>query len=181
MHPEQVVVQLAGQAEPVAVSYAAGPVIIQDEAGNRYRVDQDGQISEQAGAVAGAGGDAGTGTASGQELSALLAIEREVIAAILTDFEERITAWLQVHGKGPLDQREMAMAEGLPGCLGEDLPGVLEVDQEHLPAARSNLDDFIRAINAQHPTEIFAILTPSSEQAFARLLAHLHSKNTQSH
>ena len=109
---QQVVVQLAGQAEPIAVSYTAGPVIIQDEAGNRYRVDEQGEVSQEAGSVAGAGGDTGTGTPDGQELPTLL--------AILDELEAAVNAWLEVHGKGPLSATELQALADLPAGLPAD-------------------------------------------------------------
>ena len=151
---QQVVVQLAGQAEPVAVSYAAGPVMIQDEAGNRYRVDEQGEVSQKAGAVAGAGSDTGTGTAPASNNLAV-----RLFGAILDNFAERMDAWLLLQGKGPLDYYEMRLLEGLPTCLPQDEAFVNQLRQEDLPTFQQDKAGFVALVMTEHESVVSEVLS----------------------
>ena len=140
---KQVSVQLAGQTEPVLVSYAEGPVTIQDEAGNRYVVNEQGEVSQEAGAVAGGTSETGSSTESATNYTLML--------SILAELEEAINDWLAIEGKGPLDQAEIQSLASLPAGLPADALLLTHLSEHIFDRVEEAPRAFFQAIEASNP------------------------------
>ena len=112
----QVSVQIAGQAEPVLVSYAEGPVTIQDEAGKRYMVNEQGEVTGPDGALA----STTELTEETTTVDSLLSIKEQLIQEVLTHFQQEINLWLDNQEKGPLDELLLNRLLTLPDCLPQE-------------------------------------------------------------
>ena len=140
---KQVSVQIARQAEPVLVSYAEGPVTIQDEAGNRYVVNEQGEVSQEAGAVA-TGDETQTGGSNES------ATNYTLMLSILDELEEAVNDWLAIEGKGPLDQAEMQSLASLPSGLPADALLLTHLSEHTFTKVKEAPTAFFQAIEASN-------------------------------
>ena len=138
---QQVSVQIAGQAEPVLVSYAEGPVTIQDEAGNRYVVNEQGEVTDPDSALASTTEPTGETTT----VDSLLSIKEQLIQEVLTHFQQEINLWLDNQEKGPLDRQVINRLLTLPDCLPQEEEQLQQV-WDRIEYFESHIEELITLI-----------------------------------
>ncbi|MCF6352189.1 MAG: hypothetical protein L3J06_04170 [Cyclobacteriaceae bacterium] len=109
--------------------------LITDASGNSWTVDKEGNVTN---------GSGGTTNGTGNTQLALL---EKLLLEILDEFDEEITQWLAVNGKGPLDATEMDWLLDLPDCLPQDEERLTYLQEVRIPAIKDNLKSFITYIN----------------------------------
>jgi hypothetical protein len=106
------------------------PTIIQDASGDQWIVQKDPTTGETTVTkVAGNGLQPGTTTAQSEKN----AIKEKILRLILADFKSEISAWLQEHGKGPLDDQTLALIMAMPECFPQDLDILQHIHDNTIP------------------------------------------------
>ncbi|MFZ5970716.1 MAG: hypothetical protein ACOYXA_03915 [Bacteroidota bacterium] len=80
-----------------------------------------------------AGGGLNTGSATSQDAQDLNAIKEKILAIILEDFKEEITAWLRINGKGGEDDPDVLLALALPECFPQDADKLKHINESTIP------------------------------------------------
>ncbi|MCF6352187.1 MAG: hypothetical protein L3J06_04160 [Cyclobacteriaceae bacterium] len=105
--------------------------LITDSQGNSWVVNGDGNVSNGNGSIS-----------DGTDNTQLAQLEK-LLLEILDEFDEEITQWLAVNGKGPLDATEMRWLLNLSECLPEDEDVLTALHKEVIPALKKDLEQVI--------------------------------------
>ncbi|MDF9800466.1 hypothetical protein OKW21_005729 [Catalinimonas alkaloidigena] len=117
---------------------------VEDSQGNQYRVVDSSGVER-------------SNSASNSNADTQANADNALLLAILNELEEAINAWLEVHGKGPLSEKEMRVLASLPEGFPADAELLSYISEHTFQHVRENSESFQQDI-AQHQSQVASLL-----------------------
>ncbi|MEK6476062.1 fibronectin type III domain-containing protein [Catalinimonas sp. 4WD22] len=119
---------------------------VEDSQGNKYSVDGSGGVHHEK-------SSSSTNSNSDKQVN----FDNALLLAILDEFEEAVNAWLEVHGKGPLSEKEMRVLASLPEGFPADAELLSYISEHTFQQVRENTASFQQDLT-NHQSHIASLL-----------------------